>query len=85
MNPLSLIFIGLRDYWGDNKLTNYRWMSDDSQMTYSNFRPAEPSDLTERCGAVWPTAEWNDKNCDYSGAGVLCEANPVNFIVLWLG
>ena len=72
-------FIGLKDMVGDNRLSSYRWMADNSKMVYSNFNGAEPGSTVQHCIVLNRDASyrWHDTNCDLNYTS-LCEGAYVS-------
>ena len=58
---------------GDNKISSYKWLRDDSSLTYQNWVRWQPAAKWERC--VWwrpADGKWIDEHCGKK-AGAFCE------------
>ena len=73
------MYIGLRDTVGDNKLSSYKWLVDDSTITFDNFATNKPDYNAELCVMMRKNAgyKWVDGMCDPS-LRALCETEPVS-------
>ena len=81
-NSRSLGYIGLMDRSGNN--TDYRWISDNTNLTFNNFAPDEPDSSGEHCVAATlgsanfePPGLWHDVTCMYAFHAI-CETNRVS-------
>ena len=78
------IYIGLKDVVGDDKLTSFKWVGDNSTMTYTNWFSGpwiEPNSVNETCTDMdMSTGKWNDVFCSLTQGGV-CEIAPVSHIL----
>ena len=70
-------YLGLRDTVGDNNLNNYRWTSDNSPMTFSNFRQSEPDNTVEYCVTIGSEYKWFDIMCT-NVRWAICEASVID-------
>ena len=75
----QFIFIGLKDMIGDNQLSSYRWIADNSPMVYSDFKGVEPADPAQRCVVLNTKSsfKWHDFSCSQTRAAV-CETDTVS-------
>ena len=64
------------DYIGDNALTSYRWLKDNSSVGYSNWASNQPSHTIQRCVVIKDSGQWTDLPCTNKLKAV-CEANMV--------
>ncbi|XP_021374365.1 perlucin-like protein [Mizuhopecten yessoensis] len=71
-------FVTLSDYpwigaYDRNKKGDWRWISDNSTLTFSNWGPSEPNGPgTENCVHMYVAAIWNDNACT-DLQGFICE------------
>ena len=70
-------YLGLKDMVGDNNLSNYRWVSDNSPMTYSYFANNEPGNTFERCVMFGRAFKWADISCG-KDLWAICEADVID-------
>ena len=72
-------FIGLKDTVGDNQVSSYKWLKDDSSLSYTNWENGEPSGSDEVCVEIrQDNGRWNDISCGMT-ITALCEAEMVMF------
>ena len=79
-----VIYIGLRDVVGNDRLSSHKWEMDGSMLTYNNFDDNEPDQGFKRCVAIVMKLgeKWQDRDCNVS-LMALCEAKPVSKSVLF--
>ena len=76
-------YIGLKDVIGDNRLSSYRWMADNSKMVYSDFYQNEPAGIDQHCIILhrYPPHRWHDIDC-FKKFPALCEGDYVSSTLL---
>ena len=64
-------------------MTSYRWLVDNSIMTYDNFSPGQPAKKEQLCVAMNApkNLKWVDNDCS-AAAKALCEADLVSIIYI---
>ena len=64
------MFTGLSDREEEG---NFRWLSDMSEPTYSNWQKNEPNNKggSQHCGQLWQKHEhrWDDERCGRTSSG----------------
>ena len=76
----QFIYIGLKDMIGDNQLSSYRWMVDNSPMVYSDFNGSiEPAKTYQQCIVLNEKSSfrWHDFECSHKLTAV-CETGVVS-------
>ena len=74
------MYIGLKDVVGDDKTSSFKWVGDNSAMSFTNWNGNEPSDGNEACTEmVMATGKWNDILCSIVHRAV-CETAPVSHV-----
>ena len=75
-------WIGLKDFSGND--TDFRWISDNSSLTFDNWEASQPDNDAEQCvlvglspSEIAATGEWFDFNCGFNNPAV-CEADRVS-------
>ena len=79
---LPIAWIGLMDVTGNN--LDWQWISDNTNLTFSNWVPSQPNIAAQRCVEVQlPTStsgapgQWRDAMCSYNSHAI-CETNRVS-------
>ena len=74
-------YIGLQDVVGDNQLSSYKWIMDNSTLAYNNFLAGDPNNLAHRCIAFRKrdSLKWHDTGCSIEW-NALCETSPVGIV-----
>ena len=84
LNPPNqqLGWIGLRDFSGMN--TDFRWLSDNSSMIFSNFVPGQPDFNDQHCvyvtfpmNTLGEPGRWRDAECVLN-VHAICETERVS-------
>ena len=77
-----VIYIGLRDVVGNDRLSSHKWEMDGSTMNYSNFDDNEPDQGFKRCVVIVMNLgeKWHDRYCIVN-LPALCEAQPVSISI----
>ena len=78
------MYIGLKDVVGDDKNSSFRWIGDNSTMSFTNWNPYEPSHPGEVCTEMkMNSGKWADLNC-YGEQGAVCEIAPVSHVNVFI-
>ena len=84
VNGFQFAWIGLMDFTGNN--SDWRWISDNTSLTFSNWAPSQPDDGDQNCASAvlpstnfFPPGSWSDTSCSQGSiVGAICEANRVS-------
>ena len=75
------MYIGLKDVVGDDKTSSFKWVGDNSAMSFTNWNGNEPSDGNEACTEMnMSTGGWNNIQCS-NLQGAVCEIAPVSNVI----
>ena len=77
MAQATIVYIGLYDNVGDNRMTSHIWTTDGSQMTYMNWEPSMTTSQLNRCVGLATARDlrWVDIPC-WPVYPALCETAP---------